>query len=240
MVTALATVCDQWLSRICAALGHVWEAHGKLESPAQCASIGIFPPPRAGPAIKGGGGWGTPKLARSAEYRPPVSPLRCLPEPLYGVRTYNASGIRFADRARRAGWPAVTQGRALVAFGRVSAWGGPALCRALCALFGPLGKVLVLFCDPEHRFLGRCVAQVCHSPRLFRALSPVFRVVEDGRRRLGIHSAAPSIAHRVAGQHWRPLLWASARCAKVGASPGGAEKTPGLAKPSGGERRGRM
>jgi hypothetical protein len=40
---------------------------------------------------------------------------------------------------------------------RARRWSGR-LCRALCAFFGPLGKVLVVFCDPEHRFLGRYVA----------------------------------------------------------------------------------
>ena len=58
-----------------------------------------------------------------------------------------------SDRARRAERPVLTQGRAQVAEFPLGA-----LCRALCAFFGPLGKVLVVFCDPEHRFLGRYVA----------------------------------------------------------------------------------
>jgi hypothetical protein len=139
------------------------------------------------------------------------------------------------DRARRAERPVLTQGRALVAFGRVSAWA--ALCRALCAFFGPLGKVLVVFCDPEHRFLGRYVAhKVCHSPRLFCALSPVFRAVEDGRRRLGIHSAAPSTAHRVYPLPVSIGCLCCGQARKLGRAPEGLK--PWLAKPGGGERRG--
>ena len=34
-----------------------------------------------------------------------------------------------------------------------------ALWRALRAFFSRLGKALVVFCDPEHRFLGRYVAR---------------------------------------------------------------------------------
>ena len=108
-----------------------------------------------------------------------------------------------------------------------------ALWRALRAFFSRLGKALVVFCDPEHRFLGRYVAhKVCHSPRLFCALSPVFRAVEDGRRRLGIHSAAPSV-------YSLPVSIGCLCCGqarKLGRAPEGLK--PGLAKPSGGERRG--
>ena len=51
-----------------------------------------------------------------------------------------------------------------------------ALWRALCAFLGPLGKALVVFCDPEHRFLGgederngRCVR---------RSLIPTIRDIQ--------------------------------------------------------------
>src|SRR6478672_6176199 len=137
------------------------------------------------------------------------------------------------DRARRA------ERRADSEAGAGSFWSSfrlGALCRALCAFFGPLGKVLVVFCDPEHRFLGRYVAhKVCHSPRLFCALPPVFRAVEDGRRRLGIHSATPSTAHRIYPLPVSIGCLCCGQARKLGRAPEGLK--PGLAKPSGGERR---
>jgi hypothetical protein len=73
----------------------------------------------------------------------------------HGQSCFNATVSRETGQRGRLGCPAVTQGRALAQF-----WPSfrCALCRALCAFFGPLGKVLVVFCDPEHRFLGRYVA----------------------------------------------------------------------------------
>jgi hypothetical protein len=58
--------------------------------------------------------------------------------------------------------------------------------RTLGSLFGSFGKMLIVLGDPQHRFLGlRLIHLLRDGARLFRTLSPVSGVVDEGRRHVG-------------------------------------------------------
>src|SRR5262245_16318898 len=55
--------------------------------------------------------------------------------------------------------------------------------RTLGSLFGSFGKTLIVVGDPQHRFLGvRIIHLLRDSARLFCALSPVYGIIDEGRR----------------------------------------------------------
>jgi hypothetical protein len=98
---------------------------------------------------------GRPKRA-CASYFDLCLPLSLSPSSGKSTRVDgDGSGGELQIPWKRFAGPALTPGRVLVSF-----WPSfrCALWRALCAFFSPLGVALVVFCDPEHRFLGRYVA----------------------------------------------------------------------------------
>ena len=109
----------------------------------------------------------TGPLGDKADLRPAEARSRILLRPLpsafavakLGENPRALTVMDLAENCRSPGkrfaGPTLTPGRVLVSF-----WPSfrCALWRALCAFFSPLGMALVVFCDPEHRFLGRYVA----------------------------------------------------------------------------------